>query len=54
VADADALAREAQRVLNDEARLRAMRERALDFARAHQGATERVMRMIEEKVMRDA
>jgi 3-deoxy-D-manno-octulosonic-acid transferase len=47
VADATQLAREAQRVLGDEACLRSMRERALEFARSHQGATARVMAVIE-------
>ncbi|HEX2830011.1 MAG TPA: lipid IV(A) 3-deoxy-D-manno-octulosonic acid transferase [Burkholderiales bacterium] len=46
VADATALAHETMNVVKDEARLREMRERALEFARAHQGATDRVMQMI--------
>lgn len=48
VADANELARQALAVLSDESRLRAMRERALAFAREHQGATERVIRVIDD------
>ena len=47
VADGAGLAREIARLLEDESALRAMRERALDFSRVHQGATARVMALVE-------
>jgi 3-deoxy-D-manno-octulosonic-acid transferase len=52
VRDAAHLASEASRLLNDPADRRDIGIRALDYSRAHQGATERVMALIEE-VMRE-
>ena len=47
VADASALGAEVARLLADERALHAMRERALAFAREHQGATMKVMGIID-------
>jgi 3-deoxy-D-manno-octulosonic-acid transferase len=47
VADAEALAREAGRLLGDPVAARRMSQAALDFAQAHRGATGRVLELIE-------
>jgi 3-deoxy-D-manno-octulosonic-acid transferase len=47
VADAEALAREATRLLRDPDELRRMSEAAIAFAQAHRGATARVLELIQ-------
>jgi 3-deoxy-D-manno-octulosonic-acid transferase len=47
VQDVEDLARTANRLLRDDAALGQMGERGLEFSRAHQGATERVIAMLE-------
>ena len=47
VASADDLARKANELLGDSERLQGMSARAIEFTRAHEGATQRVMRMLE-------
>jgi 3-deoxy-D-manno-octulosonic-acid transferase len=47
VSDAGELARKATEILGDPALLRQMGARGLEFAQAHRGATERVLRMLE-------
>jgi 3-deoxy-D-manno-octulosonic-acid transferase len=47
VADAEELAREAGRLLRDQAAVRRMSQAALEFAAAHRGATARVLELIE-------
>jgi 3-deoxy-D-manno-octulosonic-acid transferase len=47
VADAEALAREATRLLRDPDELRRMSEAAIAFAEAHRGATARVLELIQ-------
>ncbi len=48
VADADAAAREAERLLADAKALQAMHAAALDFAQAHRGATQRTVALVRE------
>ncbi|HEY0338291.1 MAG TPA: lipid IV(A) 3-deoxy-D-manno-octulosonic acid transferase [Burkholderiales bacterium] len=50
VQDVDDLARTANRLLYDEEALSGMGRRALEFSRAHQGATDRVIEMLEGDV----
>jgi 3-deoxy-D-manno-octulosonic-acid transferase len=54
IADAEAAAVEAARLMNDRGALQAMRAAAADFSRAHRGATARTLALIHEITAQEA